>query len=327
MIEAILTQSLLGGLGSKLRKGRLVHGGSDQVGIVHGSLCPVGGSGLGGDSGDGFLQHGSEAGVIITGGAFQLTVLGNDVPAAAGLHLANGHNSGVSGADLTADDALQVLNDGAGDNHCVNALVGGGAVAAAAMDVHGVHISGCHAGAGFQGNLTGLHIGPDMNAEAGIHAVHGALLDHGFGAQGHLFRRLESQLDGAAKLVLMVVQNAGGGEHGGGVAVMAAGMHHAGILAGVGSAGLLLNGQGVHITAQQDGLAGLGALDGGQHAGLQAAGTPLDPILIQLGLDGLAGLILLGAYLGMGVEVAAHLNKIIVIGSSNLIDIHFLSIS
>ena len=55
---------------------------------------------------------------------------------------------------------------------------------------------------------------------------------------------------------------------------MAAGVHDTYVFTGVFKAGFLGDGQGIHIRAQQDGLAGLAALDSGQHAGLQTAGPP-----------------------------------------------------
>ena len=262
--------------------------------------------------------------LIVAGGALQGAVLGDDVPAAAGLQLAHGEHRCICGIQLTADYCLEVLDYGAGHNNSVDALLGRRTMTASAMDIDGKHVGGGHAGAGFHGNLTCLHVGPDMDTEAGINAVHGTLLDHAGRTLGHLFRRLEGQLHGAAELVLVVVEQPGHCEHGSGMAVMAAGVHHAGILAGIINAGLLLYGEGIHVPPQKDGLAGLCALDGGQHAGLQAAGAPLDAVLVQLGLDGLAGLIFLAADFRMGMEMAAHLYQIIVIGSCNLFDIHYL---
>ena len=324
MDEAVVAHDLLGGLRSHGGENGLVHGGGYQVVEDDLGLGPVGSGGLGGHTGDGIPEIVGELGLIVSGGALQGAVLGNNVPAAAGLQLAHSEDSCISRIYFPADNSLEILDNGAGDHNGVDALLGCGAMAASAVDIDGEHVGSGHAGACLNRDLTRFHIGPDMDTETSVHAVHSAVLNHGHGALGNLLGGLEGQLYGAAELVLMVVEQAGHGEHGGSMAVMAAGVHHTGVLAGILYAGLLLNGEGVHIAAQEYGLAGLCALNGGQHTGLHAAGAPLDAVLVQLRLDCLAGLILLAADFRMCVEVTAHLYQVIVVGSCYLFDIHYV---
>ena len=69
-------------------------------------------------------------------------------------------------------------------------------------------------------------------------------------------RELEFQLDGALDLVLMFFEQLCRTQHHGGVHIVAAAVHLARHLGSKFFAGFLLKGQSIHVTAQQDGLAG-----------------------------------------------------------------------
>ena len=97
-----------------------------------------------------------------------------------------------------------------------------------------------------------------------------AVFQHVQRALEDLLGGLELQLDGALDLVLMLLEQLGGTQHHGGVHIVAAAVHLAGQLRGEFLAGLLLQGQSVHVAAQQDHLAGLFAARQRKHAALAA---------------------------------------------------------
>ncbi len=76
-----------------------------------------------------------------------------------------------------------------------------------------------------------------------------------------------------------------GAEQRRGVAVMAAGMHHAGIAGGVGQAGGFSDRQRVHVGAQADAAVGLAAADRRHHAMAADAGDERNAEFAQPGAD------------------------------------------
>ena len=109
-----------------------------------------------------------------------------------------------------------------------------------------------------------MHAVDFLDAEA----LHQAVLDHGLAPCPALFGGLEDDGDGAIEIAGFG-KVFGGAEQHGGVAVMAAGVHLAGGLAGVVEAGGLDDGQRVHIgTEADDVVAAVGAaLDNADDAG------------------------------------------------------------
>ena len=128
--------------------------------------------------------------------------------------------------------------------------------------------------------------GADRNPRAVMHAidlldaepVHQPVLDHRGGARAALLGRLEDhdrvagEIPGLGQIPRCTQKHRG-------VAVMAAGMHQARRLGGVGQIGCLLDRQRVHVGAKPDhldlALAGLLALDDADDAGTAEAGRDL----------------------------------------------------
>ncbi len=104
-------------------------------------------------------------------------------------------------------------------------------------------------------------------------------------------------------------QQRGGAEQAGGVAVMAAGVHHAGRGGGVGDAGLLLDRQRVHVGAQTHAAVGLAPRDRGHHAVAAHAGHERHAQLGQPRGDERGGGLLVQRQLGVGVQVAPPLRE------------------
>ena len=108
----------------------------------------------------------------------------------------------------------------------------------------------------------------------------------------------------------MLLQDPGGYQLDGGVAVMAAGVHDAGVLGGEGEAGLLLDGEGVNVAAEHDGLPRAAALQNAHHAGFQVT-LRGDAQGFQVVLNDPGGAEFLQPQLRMGVEVPAQGDKLI----------------
>ena len=109
-----------------------------------------------------------------------------------------------------------------------------------------------------------------------LEAVHQAVLDHRCGARAALFGGLEDhhrvagEIAGLGEIARRAEQHRG-------MAVMAAGVHQAGVLGGIRQIGRFLDRQRVHVGAQPDHLdvalaGGLAALDDAHHAGPAEAG-------------------------------------------------------
>ena len=124
-----------------------------------------------------------------------------------------------------------------------------------------------------------------------------------------LFTALEEQIDAALDLVLIGLEDLSGRKEHGGMAVVAAHMGNAGNLGNadlglLGIDGQFLNGQGVAVGTQQNGLAGSGAVEGGQNAAVGDVDI-FDADLIQLAADQLDGVELTARQLGVLVQMAA----------------------
>jgi hypothetical protein len=110
-------------------------------------------------------------------------------------------------------------------------------------------------------------------------AVHQPVLDHRGCSRAALFRRLKDH-DRIAGEIARLGEVTRGAEQHSGVPVMAAGVHLAWGLWGVGQIGLLLDRQRIHIGAQTDHLeidvaGGLAAFDDADHAGAAETGRDL----------------------------------------------------
>ena len=84
--------------------------------------------------------------------------------------------------------------------------------------------------------------------------------------------------------------------------IMAAGMHHAIIDRGPRQAGLLLQGQGVHVAAQHERFSGLRALEHPDDAGARAPPDP-EAAVRKPPLDDVCGAEFAKAQFGVGVDV------------------------
>ena len=145
-----------------------------------------------------------------------------------------------------------------------------------------------------------------MRGEDGIHrkTLEQAVGHHRQGTGAALFGRLEDQHDGAVELRMQGQVPRRSQQHRR-MAVVAAGMHSARVLAGMGEAVVLFHRQRIHVGAQTDGALALAALQNAHNTGAPDASHHRNtPTLQQLGHTG--GRALFGkAQLRMCVQVAA----------------------
>ena len=206
--------------------------------------------------------------------------LRDHVAGVAGVELADRDHGGVQGIEGPRDDRLQRGDELGADEHGIDALVRARGVAAEPFDLDVDRVGRGHDRAGTDGK------GADRNARAVMHAVdlldaepvHQTVLDHGGGARTALLGRLEDhdrvacEISGLGEISRCTQKHRG-------VAVMAAGVHQARRLGGMGQIGRFLDRQRVHVGAKPDhpdlAIAGLLALDDADDAGLAEAGGDL----------------------------------------------------
>jgi hypothetical protein len=256
---------------------------------------------------DAAVQQLAHLGREAADGAAQLGGVGDHVAGLAGAEGAHRDDADLLGVEVAGDDRLERHHELRADEHRVHGLVGVGAVAAAAAHQDAEAVGGGHHRAGAHHGRAEVVAGGDVQAEGdvGAGAVEHAVGDHGVGAAEALLGRLKHQLDRAGDLVAVLHQHAGDADADGDVGVVAAGVHHAGRLRAVGDVVLLVDGQGVHVEAQQHrALAGQAALEQADHAGLADAALHLVAEGAEFLGDDAGGADLLEAELGVHVQVA-----------------------
>ena len=224
---------------------------------------------------------------------------------------------------------MQIHDGGSHAGRGVNALMRECRVARLSGDRDFKLIGGRHPAARFKRHLSRGEFGPHMHAKHSVDAVQNTVRHHVESTECHFFSRLEDELDRAGDFVPDAVRDHYRGEKHRNMAVVPAGMHEAVVLAREGESGLFLHGEAVDITAEQEGLAGLPAVNSGQRAGRQvlAAGTPFDPGSGQFFADLLRGLHFFCARLRVRVEIAAHLDLVRVEFFCQSFQIHFQFLS
>lgn len=107
-----------------------------------------------------------------------------------------------------------------------------------------------------------------------IHVINHAGGHHRAGAAGTLFSRLENQFNDAIELGGILLEHMRQPQPDGGMAVMAAGVHHAGVAGGemiamgaVAVVMLFVEIEGIHIDAKGQGWSGPPGVERGHHAG------------------------------------------------------------
>ena len=206
------------------------------------------------------LAHGT-FGVHRADSAPHIGRIRDDVGCLASFKPARGEHAKLGGVQLTAVDLLQGNVDVGRCGDGVDAGVGHGAMAALAVYGDVVLLTACHgdAAARHQHGANGQgHPGQNVEHHGSVHlrVFQQAVFQHVQRTLKNLLCRLEFQLDGALDLVLVFFEQLCRTQHHGGVHIVAAAVHLARHLGSKFFAGFLLKGQGIHVAAQQDGLAG-----------------------------------------------------------------------
>ena len=171
----------------------------------------------------------------------------------AGMELGDGDDQRLQRIGIARDDRLQSLDDGRADDDRIDRAMRQGGMASAPVDGDHEFVRRGH-------DRAAPHSEPaDRHARQIVHAVDAAerqsleqpVIDHRLGPGAAFFRRLEDQRHGSVEGTCFTETAAGGEQHRR-MAVMAAGMHHAGHLGRVGDACLLGDRQCVHVGAKAD---------------------------------------------------------------------------
>ena len=233
--------------------------------------------------------------------------MGNDVIGYARLESAHGDHRHVQRRHIARHNGLQPHDDGCTCDHWISAEVGHGAVAALAFDVHHDVFARRHGRALAQQQLAlakARHVVHGKNRIA-RKALKQAVFHHLARTAQAFFGRLKNQVQGSVK-ACAVGQVFGRSQQHGGVAVVAAGVHQAGVAAGIGQAGRLVDRQRVHVGAQAQPARTRAALELPHHArAAQAASNGVAPALQPLGHQ-VTGAKLLKTDFWVLVDVAAQ---------------------
>ena len=252
--------------------------------------------------------------------------LRDDIVSETGIEGADRDHDIVERVDVARDDRLDVGNDLRGDQHGIDRQVRLGGMAALAFDLDADAVGSGEQRAGAERE------GADGHARRVVHAVdfldaepvHHAIIDHFPATAAALFGWLEDDRDGAVEITGLG-EIFGGPQQHGGMAVMAAGMHLAVGLGGIGLAGDFGQRQRIHVGTQADDLARarLRALDDADDAGLADAGDDLVAAeLLQLLGDDAGRAVHVELQLGMLVQVAPPGGDLVVQGGDPVVDGH-----
>jgi len=232
------------------------------------------------------------------------------------MDLRDREHGGAQGRGVARDDGLQLLHELCRDHDRIARLVRHGRMAARALDDDVEEARPGHGGAGLAENAPRRGVGVVVQP---VELVAGKALEQAF--RDHPARTAEPFLGGLedqhcrAGEVARRREIAGGAEQDRGMAVMAAGMHLAGIARGIGQVRGLGDRQRIHVGAQADAaLAGLLAVDDADDTGPGNALMHLvDPPVAQRLRHDPRRARLLEADLGMRVQIAADRGEFVLI--------------
>ncbi|OIQ78272.1 hypothetical protein GALL_400220 [mine drainage metagenome] len=214
---------------------------------------------------------------------------------------------GFDGLGVAADDGLKRLHQLAGHRYRVQRIVRHGSVTAFAVKGDFEVVARCHHGTGTGGEMTDSRARPVVQAKHRLHRelLKQPVLDHLAGTATAFFCWLENQVDRAVK-VFVRGQVLGGCQQHGGVPVVAAGVHFAGLRAGVSEAVGFVHRQGVHIGAQTYGPVGRAVFDDADHTGGTQPALHRDTPRREFLRHDIGRALFFKAQLGVGVNVATQ---------------------
>jgi hypothetical protein len=207
----------------------------------------------------------------------------------------------------------------ASNEHGIDALLGMRTVGTLAGDgdVEEGAAGGSCGGAGDE--FAHRQAGAVVHAEDGIagETLEQPVLQHFQCAADAFLGRLEDEVDGAVE-VAGFRQVFGGTQQHGRVAVVAAGVHAAGVLAGMGQSGCLQDRQRVHVGTQADRVLAVAIAQHADHTGFADAAMDLDAPFFQLARDHVRGAVFFQPELRVGVDVAANGGQFVLVKTSTV---------
>ena len=239
-------------------------------------------------------------------GALQPDLARHDVADVAAVDLGDADDQRRLRIDRAADDALHGANERAGGQDRVVAEMRHRGVGAGAGEAKFEHVDGGHHRADAGGDGAERHSRPVVHGVDRLdgEAVEQAGVDHARAAALVFLRGLEHEMHGAVEVGLLA-QQLGGAEQGSGVAIVATGVHDAGIAGGVRLAGVLGDRQRVEFGAQADGAVAGAAAQRADDAGAGDALVHLQAERAKLLGDEGRRLVLVEAEFGVGVDGVA----------------------
>ena len=234
--------------------GHVVDGGRVVALELEGAGGTKGGAGVVGDVAHALLDEVEHVQAEGAHGALHFAVVGHDVGGFAGVDHGDRDDARIDRLFVARDDGLKGLHHLAGDRHRVDAVVGQRGMAAFAVNGDFEFIARRHDRPRAQGELPFGQARPVVHAVDGLHGeqLKQAIAHHLAGATAALFCRLKNEIHRAVKL-LVLRQVLGRSQEHGHMAVVAAGVHLAGVLAAVVELVELLHGQRIHVGAQANG--------------------------------------------------------------------------
>ena len=245
--------------------------------------------------------------------------------AGAGVEIGNGDDGRVGGRRRAADQGLEGGDYLRADDNRINSAVRLSGVAAFAEDFHAENIGGGHDRAGAHRDFAFGDRWPIMQAINLIAREFGeeAFIDHGMRAATAFLGGLEDEVNRAVKIGIVFEIFRGAEQHRG-MAIMAAGVHLAGVFGFPGFVVFLNDVERVHVGAQADAFAGFirGAFDGGDDAGFAEAGLELNAPFFKFFLNQAAGEGFLISGLRILVQFAAISGDFVFEGVDGVADVH-----
>ena len=162
-------------------------------------------------------------------------------------------------------------------------------MASASLQLQGEELCACHDRPGGDSEPTDGLVVPEMERQGLIdmRGFEDAVPDHHLISAHPLITkaflaRLEAELQSSRKLSPVGVQEPGHSQADGRVSIVSASMHDAGRLRGILGAGLLQDGQGIHVEPEQEGWARLPTFQQSHDAGLADALRHLQAEILEL---------------------------------------------
>ena len=238
--------------------------------------------------------------------ALQLAVVGHHVGGLAGVDHGDRDHARIHRLFVATDDGLERLHHLARHQHGVDAVVWQRGVAALAVDGDLELVARGHDGASAQGELPLREARPVVHAVDGLHGelLEQTITNHLARTAAALFCRLEDEVHRAVKVLVLGEVLRRSQQHGH-MAVVAASVHLARVLAGVGELVELLHGQRVHVRAQANGFVAAAVLQDTHHARFAHAAVDGNAPLGQFLSNQISGANFFKAQLGVGVDIAA----------------------